>query len=256
MNTESGEPTETAILACSKCGASLPDEAQFCLKCGKPVSSPASKTPVVEVIPPATLPQRRRSRKSLWWLLLLLFFVFVVWVVSSDTAPAQGIQELIGWKHDQTILDTPFTVGAHTFRYYKFSLPEGSVNVAIVGDFSSTAAEIPISGHKQKDAKGPNQTQAPEPDNGIQVYVLTESAFTIWQQGYATGSLYDSGNVSQGNIHGDLPAGAGIYYLVFNNKPAPKASKSIHATVLLHYKSWLPEWYRSTKERFMNWVGS
>lgn len=162
---------------------------------------------------------------------------------------------MIGWKHDQTILDTPFTVGARTFRYYKFSLPEGSVNVAIVGDFSSTATEIPEPGHKQKDqAKG--QAQAPQPDNDIQVFVLTDAAFTIWQQGYGTASLYDSGKVPQGNIHGDLPAGAGIYYLVFSNKPDPKASKSIHATVLLHYKSWLPEWYRHTKERFMNWAAS
>jgi hypothetical protein len=258
MNTESSEPTETAILACSKCGSSLPDEAQFCGKCGKPVSSAAKKTPVVGIIPPATPPFRRHRRKSLGWLLVLLFVVFGIWVISSDSAPAQGIQEMIGWKHDQIILETPFTVGAHTFRYYKFALPEGSVNVAIVGDFSSTAADVPVSRNSDK-GKDKNQNQPP--DNDIQVYVLTDSAFTIWQQGYATASLYDSGKVSHGNIQGDLPAGAGIYYLVFSNKvfsnkPAPNASKSIHASVLLHYKNWLPEWYRSTKERFMNWAGS
>ena len=33
------------ILGCSKCGAALPDEAQFCLKCGKPVILPL-KEPV------------------------------------------------------------------------------------------------------------------------------------------------------------------------------------------------------------------
>ena len=93
-------------------------------------------------------------------------------------------------------------------------------------------------------------------DNGIEVYVLTDSAFTVWQNGYATSSIYESGKVAEGTVQAEIPAGAGIYYLVFSNKSAPKTPKSIHATVLLRYKSWLPDWFRRMKGRFWDWVGS
>jgi hypothetical protein len=56
-------------------------------------------------------------------------------------------------------------------------------------------------------------------------------------------------------MQADLPAGAGVYYLVFSNKFSSKAAKSVNATVLLRYKSWLPESVRRMKERFWNWVG-
>jgi len=53
----------------------------------------------------------------------------------------------------------------------------------------------------------------------------------------------------------DVPAGAGIYYLIFSNKAAPKTSKAVHATVLLRYKSWLPDWFRMMKGRVLDWIG-
>jgi hypothetical protein len=172
--------------------------------------------------------------------------VVIVWVATSESPVAQQVQEIVGWKHDQTILDTPFSVGPHTFRYYKFSLSEGSVNVAIVGQFMAVA-EIPNAGNRKDKDK--------DKDGNIEVYVLTEPAFTVWQNGYATSSLYESGNVSEGTVQADVPAGAGIYYLVFSNKFSPKSSKNVRATVLLRYKSWLPEWFRKMKDRFWNWLG-
>jgi hypothetical protein len=93
-------------------------------------------------------------------------------------------------------------------------------------------------------------------DNNIEVYVLTDSAFTVWQNEYATSSLYESGKVDAGNVQADVPAGAGIYYLIFSNKSSPKTPKSIHASILLRYKSWLPDWFRRMKGRFWDWVGS
>ena len=60
-------------------------------------------------------------------------------MATSDDPFAQGVQELVGWKHDQTILETPFSVTAHNFRYYKFDLPEGSDHVSIMGQFAVTA---------------------------------------------------------------------------------------------------------------------
>ncbi len=245
----------TASLGCSKCGASLPDDAEFCLKCGKSVSTPAKgavPAPGVEVLPPAiSRPRPKRSRAFLFFLLVILLLGVIVLVATSDSPMAQEVQEMAGWKHDQIILDAPFTVGPHTFRYYKFTLPEGSVNVAIMGEFS---AESPNPGTR-KNNKDKDTESAKESDSGIEVFVLTDEAFTVWQNGYATRSVYESGKVPTGTVQAELPAGAGVYYLVFSNKLSPKTSRNVHASVLLRYKSWLPESFRKMKERFMNWIG-
>jgi len=242
----------TAVLACTKCGRTLPEGARKCPKCGKPVSSSAQRVAVAERPagadeppaadePPVALPRPRKKRHVFRWVFLGVLLVAVIWVVSSESPTAQTIQEMVGWKHDQGILDTPFTIGPHTFRYYKFALPAGSVNVAVIGQFSSGS-----DGGSLKDRN---------PDNNIEVYVLSEGAFTIWQNGYATSALYESGRVAEGAIHTDLPAGEGIYYLVFSNKFSPKASKDVRASAFLRYKSWLPEWFRRAKDRVSNWLG-
>ena len=179
-----------------------------------------------------------------------MLVALIVWLASSDGPVAQAAQELVGWKHDQTILDTPFSVGPHTFRYYKFALPEGSVNVAVVGQFTAASES-----HESGSRKGKDSGKSKDLDDSIEVYVLTEAAFTIWQNGYATSTLYESGRVAEGAIHTDLPAGAGIYYLVFSNKFALKTAKNVHASALLRYKSWLPESLRRLKDRFWNWIG-
>ena len=251
----------TATLGCSKCGTNLPEGAGFCPKCGKPVSLPPKKalprdssgvinsTPIdpnpidpnpIDQ-PPPQLPGPRPTRRVVLLSLLGIILVAMVWAATSDNPFAQGMQDLAGWKHDLSILDAPFTVSAHNFRYYKFALPEGSMRVSIVGQFSATIDSHAAAG---KDA-----------DSAIEVYVLSEPAFTVWQNGYATSTVYESGRVSQGKVEADLPAGAGIYYLVFSNKFAPKAAKSVNASVLLRYKKWLPESWRSAKDRFWNWLG-
>ena len=254
MPTDSTTPRPTKVLlGCSKCGATLPDDAEFCLKCGKPVSSPPKNAVVVEVLAPAKMPRPRRSRRMLLWIPVVILVGVILWAVTSDNPGAQPVQEFVGFKQDRIILDSAFSIGPHTFRYYKFALPEGSVNVAVVGQFKS-AADIPTAGNGK--SKPGNKNKDVVDDNSIEVYVLTESAFTVWQNGYATSSIYESGKVAEGSVQAEIPAGAGIYYLVFSNKSAPKTPKSIHATVLLRYKSWLPDWFRRMKGRFWDWVGS
>ncbi len=187
-------------------------------------------------------------------ILLTILAGLILWAGMSDRQSAQQVQEFVGWKHDRIILDAPFSVGPHTFRYYKFALPEGSVNVAVVGQFTSVADSSNVS--NRRDIIRAKNKEKEDIDNGIEVYVLSEPAFTVWQNGYATSSLYESGKVAVGNLQADVPAGAGIYYLVFSNKFAPKTPKSVQATVLLRYKSWLPEWFRVVKGRFLDWIGA
>ena len=245
MLTEVTSSPAKVILGCSKCGAALPDEAQFCLKCGKPVAVPLKEKLIGESAP--SLAQPRRKPRIVLWMLLGLLLGLITWVAISGDPLAQGLQEMIGGKHDQTILDTPFTVAAHNFRYYKFTLPEGSVHVSIVGQFTSTSAD-------PKAAKPKGKAQ--DADGDIEVYVLSEPAFAVWQNGYATSSVYESGRVSKGDLQAELPAGAGgDYYLVFSNKYAAKESKNINATILLRYKSWGPDWLRVVKSHLSNWLG-
>jgi len=257
-----GEPVQTpadalptAVLGCSKCGTNLPDGAEFCPRCGKPVSMPP-KTPLkssagvlnsqpvdVNPIEPIAAPvsrSARRVRRVFLFGTLGIFLFAMFWLAASDNPFAQGIQEAVGWKHDQAILDTPFTVSAHAFRYYKFALPQGSMHVAIVGQFSS-AADL---SHGSKSS-----------ENSIEVYVLSESAFTVWQNGYGASTVYESGRVEKGSIESDLPDGSGIYYLVFNNKFSSSTPKHVDASVLLRYKNWLPESLRRAKDHFWNWIG-
>lgn len=250
-------PTAKVLLGCSKCGASLPDEAQFCLKCGKPVSSPPKSPAVVEPPPAIEIARPRPKRRWLLWIVLVILAAGALWTVISDSTAAQEVQEFVGFKQDRTILDSAFTVGPHTFRYYKFALPEGSVNVAVVGQFTAAADSQSTGNRKSQpsDKNSDKNNKASDTDTGIESLVLTEPAFTVWQNGYATSSIYDSGNVAEGAVQADIPAGAGIYYLVFSNKSSPKTSKAVHATVVLRYKSWLPNWVRRMKGRFLDWVG-
>ena len=250
-------PPATAILGCSKCGTSLPDGAEFCPRCGKPVSMPAKALPKssagvlnsqpvdakpIEPIAEPTSQSARNIRRVVLFGALGIIVLAIIWVAASDNPFAQGVQEGVGWKHDQAILDSPFSVSAHTFRYYKFALPEGSMHVAIVGEFSSAADPT-------------SRPKGTSSENNIEVYVLSEPAFTVWQNGYGASSVYESGRVAKGHIESDLPDGAGIYYLVFSNKFSPGTPKHVDASVLLRYKNWLPESLRHAKDRFWNWLG-
>jgi len=256
MPTNSPTPPASVLLGCSQCGATLPDEAQFCLKCGKAVavSSPAKIATVLEVPPAAASRKPRRKGRAIFWILLVVLIGVVLWAVISDSSGAQQLQGFVGLKQDRIILDSAFSVGPHTFRYYKFALPEGSVNVLVVGQFTSVADASGSVAHKSKTDKTRDADVGV--DNNIEVSILTDSAFTVWQNGYATSSVYESGKVAAGSVQAEVPAGAGIYYLVFSNKGAPKTAKAVHATVLLHYKSWLPDSVRRVKGRFLDWIGT
>lgn len=186
---------------------------------------------------------RRRNRRFILWTIVGVLLLAIFWAATSDNPLAQGVQELAGWKHDQGIVDNSFSVAAHNFRYYKFGLPQGSMHVTIVGQFSASADT-----HSGK-------TPAPSGDNNLEVYVMSEAAFVAWQNGYNGTNVYESGRVSRGTLQAELPDGAGIYYLIFNNKFAPNTAKRVNADVLLRYKNWLPEAFRRMTERFWNWIG-
>jgi ribosomal protein L40E len=244
----------TATLGCSGCGAKLAEGALFCSRCGKGVSTAREKkkisshsAPLYDSTPSGPTPAAASSghkRRVIPWVMALGILLVLFWAATSDNFLAQGMQEFAGWRHDQGIVDSPFSIGAHTFRYYKFALPQGSMHVSIVGEFNASS-----------DPKPASSQSGEQSDNNVEVYVMSESAFVVWQNGYATSNVYESGRVSHGALQADLPSGAGIYYLIFSNKFAPRTAKQVNADVMLRYKNWVPESFRRMSERFWNWIG-
>lgn len=192
--------------------------------------------------PVAASPAPRRKRHYFLWTLFVLLIAAFLWLATSSNPFAEGFQALAGNKHDQAVVDVPFTLSPHNFRYYKFSLPDASTNVAIVGDFTATPDD------DNRKSKRPHDL--PDAENGIEVYVLSEPSFAIWQTGYATPSIFQTERVAHGKVEADLPPGAGVYYIVFSNKFSPKAAKKVDATVVLRYKRWIPGWLRKLGDYF------
>ena len=188
----------------------------------------------------ASSPQKRRKRHFARWIFLALLLGAIAWVTISANPFAQGLREIGGDKPNQAILQRTFSVSPRSFRYYQFTLPQGSSHVVLIGEFTA----VP------EGDKGPD---APESAGGIELLVLSEAAFAIWQKGGTATSVYDSGRVSQVTVHAELPDGAGVYYLVFNNKFSNKLSPAdashVSASLQLHSRSWIPDWIRRLPAR-------
>jgi len=170
-----------------------------------------------------------KKRKIARWIVLGLFIVGIVWIAASENSCAQGARQLLGRKPDQPVLNNSFQVSARSFRYYKFTLPQGSKNMALAGEFHVSVASANVN------TPPGNQGQKSIPS--IDVYVLNEPAFEIWLKGGSPASIYQS-RVSQQKLKQALPAGAGVYYLVFSNKFDPTAAKKVTASLALRSTSW------------------
>jgi hypothetical protein len=178
-----------------------------------------------------------------------------VWAANSESPSAQQVQEFVRWSHAQTIVDSSASLNSRGFSFTKFTVPQGALNVSITGEFSATAASPGDSNGKKVEKAGNRGKDSDEVrDPGIEVFVLTDAAFAVWSSGYATPTLYESGPITRATINAPLPAGAGVYHLVFSNKNSSRA-KTVDATVLLRYKSWMPDAVVRLKDRFWNWIG-
>ncbi len=183
-----------------------------------------------------------KRRRKVLWTLLVLFLATIVWAVVSNNPFAQGFQDLLGSKPDHPVIEKQFTVAARSFRYYQFDLPEGSKNVALVGHFTSSAAN-----DRNSNSASNSADKAQDFGSNIEVFVMNESEFADWEKGATSGLAYESGRISQGTMHQTLPKGAGTYYVVFSNRFDPGASKNVNAKLNLRYKSWLPDWLRRNR---------
>jgi hypothetical protein len=241
-----------ADVLCSRCGTNLPGGSQFCLNCGERVASPVNSAALATIpvaAPPSAEPGKRpRLGRIVLGVLVAVLLAAALWAGTSESPEAQQVQEFVRWSHAETIVDTNFSVNPRGFSSGKFTVPQGALNVTLTGDFSAAAS--PPDGNENRSGKESKNDHDPN----IEAYVLTDGAFAVWSSGYSTPTLYESGPIAGAIINAPLPAGAGVYHLVFSNKNSSRA-KTVHAAVLLRYKSWMPDAVVRVKDRFWNWIG-
>jgi RNA polymerase subunit RPABC4/transcription elongation factor Spt4 len=232
--------------ACGHCGKGLPPAAAFCPQCGRPVMSAANSVALAIAEAKSLALRARRKRRILLWLFVLALFGVALWAATSQSPEAEEVQEFVHLSQAQTIVDAPVPVNPRSFSSREFTVPPGALDVSVTGEFTASA-------NSPRRSNGRDNGGGKDHDNGVEVYVLTNSAFVIWSSGYSTATLYQSGLTDEGVINAPLPAGAGVYYLVFSNRVSPRA-KMVQATGVLRYKSGWPNAVTRLKERLWNWL--
>lgn len=195
---------------CLGCGTQLPEDAQFCMKCGRSLAA----TPQT-----VTSPQPTKSWRATTWVLLAILGL-VIWWSAYEIAQHTGrtptvssyISQIVPIPHTQVIADTALSVRALGYSYYKFIVPPGSIHVSVDGHFVATGGI----------------------GNDIEVYILNDDAFANFQNHHGTLTYYNSGKVTQNTIKAVLP-GAGTYYLVLNNNFSLITPKAVQVSATLHY---------------------
>jgi Double zinc ribbon len=262
---------------CSRCGVSLAEGAQFCVDCGHTVegSGPAVATPATIIVcskcnkaifpgahfcsqcglaaPAQTIVssgeggsaaavgtayetvqwQGRRSwswRKIASWTLVLAIAGAIAGLVTTDNALAPQLKSFLTTAHAETITDGSIAIKPHGFATYRLTVPEGAIDVSVSGRFEASGRA----------------------ENNVQVLLLTDSEFAVWQSGYATSPYYDSGSVAKAEMQAVLPSNAGEYYLVFSNKPS-RLEKTVHVAAGLRYDTWLPDSLITLKQKVWGW---
>ena len=240
--------TSPARSACSNCGTRLPSGISSCPKCGQPVMAAANSAALASAVADAmALLRARRRQRILLWSFVPVLLGALLWVATSQSPAAQEVQEFVHWSQAQTIVDAQAAVNPHGVWSHEFTVPPGALDVSVSGEFIASSGSS-----RHSNSRGTESGK--DRDSGIDAYVLTNSAFVVWSGGYSTETLYQSGSIARDVINAPLPPGAGVYDLVFSNRASERA-KTVHATVLLRYKSGWPNAVLRLKERLWNWIG-
>jgi hypothetical protein len=181
------------------------------------------------------------------WVLVAIVVAAIFWLLLSPNPFAQVFRQFGGEKPDQIVLQKSFSVSPHSFRYYRFTVPDGSKAVSLVGQF--TASESSQVGGGAASARDP----MPAADDGVELLILTLPEFAAWQTGAGANAIYNSGRVSQGKLHLDLPPSAADYYAVFSNRFPAANLQNVTATLHLRFHSWVPDWIRRLHDG--TWIG-
>lgn len=222
---------------CRFCCATLPADSAFCHSCGESLattvtgaSTRVAADPGQVPMPLLPLPRQTRRKKLAIWIGLTAgivlgivvvagasgtFLWLMIWVRSSKDRGESSGSQIVPIREPQvmSLLDTAFTLNAAQGMNWNFNVPANATNVRVEGTFTASG----------------------DSGNDVEVYVLNDDEFMNWRNGQSVNPLYKSGRRPRGTLHAALPAGAGTYHLVFDNKFSPFTSKAVTASVRLRY---------------------
>jgi hypothetical protein len=114
-----------------------------------------------------------------------------------------------------SLSEKAFTIGSGQYRYFKFTIPPQSSEIEVQGRFEASGGS----------------------GNDVEVIVLTEDAFTNWQNHHSVPTFYNSGRVTVGTVDAHLPStgNPATYYLIFNNAFSVLSNKAVSADIAVHY---------------------
>lgn len=233
-------PAPSTVLACGKCSKVVSPDAHFCSHCGNAVPPPSivstgkggSAAAAATAYEPVYWQRKRRSwqREIAVAAVLLAVAGAIAWLFTTNNSIAPRVKSFLTTAHTETITEGSVAIKPHGFASYKVAVPEGAIDVGMFGQF---------------DARG-------RTENEVQVLLLTDSEFAVWQSGYGTSPFYDSGKVTKADIQAVLPSKAGDYYLVLSNKPS-RVEKTVHVVAGLRYDTWLPDSLVTLKQKVWAW---
>jgi hypothetical protein len=201
-------------MLCGTCGSETPVNSRFCHICGDSFSVVSGRTVAMHGRPVAT--SRQSKAMTLVGALLLLGLAYYAYATHCAAATHYAISILdrtTKKPHQIPLSNRTLTINQLGYSYFRLEVPAKASTVSLRGSFSASG----------------------ETGNTIEAFVFSESDYANWVNRHTTKPFYSSGKVTMSTIDADLPAGAGEYYLVFNNKFSVLGAKTIHVDAALRY---------------------
>jgi hypothetical protein len=202
-------------MICSVCGSESPSDSRFCRMCGD--SFLLGETDAARArrrLGANAQPGRVVAALAVAVLLLagLGYYAYMTHRRASDRYAENFVDRLTKKPYTMPVASDELTINQLGYTYFKLDVPAKASSVVLHGNFTATGGE-----------------------NTIEAYVFSASGYVNWQNRHAANPFYSSGKVSMDTINASLPAGAGTYYLVFNNKFSVTAPKNVHVNAALNY---------------------